>query len=167
MKRRGISQEAGVSETKEANRPTSGDGLGYSLPRPAKLTIVETSSICSALSLAPEEATFLRWLRENGGMGTRSGKNWMSNDVRLVCAGYVTKNSADLNTVAYSLTESGEEALADYDAATGPNQFAMSEWPGERVGSKQTPSKKHGQNPVVPGYDLALRRLRSHLTSNG
>src|SRR5262249_44338036 len=41
------------------------------------------------VEIAAEEASFLRWLDENGGAGKRSGHNWMRNDVRLVRLGYV------------------------------------------------------------------------------
>ena len=167
MKRRRAYQATVADQAKQASRMISVDcrpDYHGALPGLAKLTVVATYSNDPTFSLAPEEAAFLRWLRENGGTGTRSGTNWMNNDVRLVRAGYVGKSSSDMNTATYSLAPSGEKALIEYDAATEPNQFAMSEWPGQRVKPKQTQSGKHRRDTDVPGYDSALRQLRSYLT---
>jgi hypothetical protein len=69
-------------------------------------------------NLAEEEASFLRWLRENGGYGKRTGKNWMRNDTRLVAAGYVKAwNERSQDTVHYTLAASGAKALLKYESA--------------------------------------------------
>jgi len=68
-------------------------------------------------NLADEEVSFLRWLRENGGYGKRTGRNWMRNDTRLVAAGYVKAwNERSQDTVHYTLAASGAKALLKYEA---------------------------------------------------
>jgi hypothetical protein len=71
------------------------------------------------IELAAEEAVFLCWLLENGGRGTRSGTNWMSNDVRLIRAGYVRarRDRYNPNTMLYTLASGGANALHNYDVA--------------------------------------------------
>jgi hypothetical protein len=69
-------------------------------------------------NLAEEEGSFLRWLRENGGYGKRTGKNWMRNDARLVTVGYVTAwRERSQDTVHYTLAASGAKALLKYESA--------------------------------------------------
>jgi hypothetical protein len=69
-------------------------------------------------NLAVEEASFMRWLRENGGYGKRTGKNWMRNDARLVAVGYVKAwNERLQDTVHYTLAASGAKALLKYESA--------------------------------------------------
>jgi hypothetical protein len=62
--------------------------------------------------LAPEEVYFLRWLRDGGGYGKRTGKNWMRNDARLLAVGHVKAWTEKVqNTVHYMLAQSGAKAL--------------------------------------------------------
>jgi hypothetical protein len=73
---------------------------------------------CGASKLAVEEACFLNWLRENGGYGKRTGKNWMRNDARLVAVGYVkARNESSQDTVYYTLAQSGAKLLLKYESA--------------------------------------------------
>jgi hypothetical protein len=98
---------------------------------PGRPPATTRASIYTAAELAPEEASFLRWLCANGGTGTRSGKNWMSNDARLVKLGYVKayKDRSKQPIVRYTLAPSGSRALARYDSANHSNPFAISPWP--------------------------------------
>jgi hypothetical protein len=92
--------------------------------RSVKLTLVKTRSAKRVdIELTAEEAMFLRWLLENGGRGTRSGTNWMSNDLRLARAGYVRarRDSSNPNTTLYTLASGGANALRNYDAAKEKN----------------------------------------------
>jgi hypothetical protein len=67
------------------------------------------------LSLTLNEITFLRWLRDVGGTGARSGKMWIGSTDRLVIHGYVEAQSDRFNpeTVHYTLTSHGLVALKD------------------------------------------------------
>jgi hypothetical protein len=83
------------------------------------------------IELAAEEASFLRWLRADGGIGTRSGRNWMGNDIRLVELGYVEawRDRAKPGVVSYKLAARGERALTRYDNAHRADRFALSRRP--------------------------------------
>jgi hypothetical protein len=65
------------------------------------------------LTLTPHELSFLQWLSDNGGIGSRSGDNWIGSAERLVRFGYVEIQMDKLraNTVHYKLTDNGQEAL--------------------------------------------------------
>jgi hypothetical protein len=96
-----------------------------------KIVLVATHiSEYSEVKLAAEEASFLRWLCANGGTGTRSGRNWISNDVRLVRQGYVNAWKETHDVVRYTLAPSGMRALVRYDRANQANPYALS--PGPR-----------------------------------
>jgi hypothetical protein len=63
--------------------------------------------------LTAGELSFLHWLRENGGRGSRSGENWISPVDRLLAAGHIQAEVDQSNpvTVHYTLTQTGREAL--------------------------------------------------------
>ena len=66
------------------------------------------------LTLTAGEISFLRWLRDNGGTGSRSGNNWLGTAERLIRAGYVEvqMDRSRPDTLHYRLTDGGREALA-------------------------------------------------------
>jgi hypothetical protein len=66
------------------------------------------------LTLTPGEISFLQWLSDNGGIGSRSGNNWIGTTERLVRFGYVEIQLDKLraNTVHYRLTENGLEVFS-------------------------------------------------------
>jgi hypothetical protein len=63
--------------------------------------------------LTAGELSFLHWLRENGGRGSRSGGKWISPVDRLLAADYVQAEVDRSNpvTVHYTLTQTGRDAL--------------------------------------------------------
>jgi hypothetical protein len=83
---------------------------------------------CGSSKLAAEEACFLKWLREDGGHGKRTGKNWMRNDARLVAVGYVKAwKERSQDTVHYTLAQSGAKALLKYESANPQMILSWSE----------------------------------------
>ena len=94
-------------------------------------SLTPRESKCGSSKLAVEEAYFLHWLRENGGHGKRTGKNWMRNDARLVAVGYVKAWKERSNdTVHYLLAQSGAKALLKYESS---NPKMILSWRGANV----------------------------------
>jgi hypothetical protein len=67
------------------------------------------------VSLTLNEIIFLRWLRDKGGTGARSGNMWIGSTDRLVIHGYVEAqpDRSTPETVHYTLTSRGLAALRD------------------------------------------------------
>jgi hypothetical protein len=63
----------------------------------------------------PSELSFLRWLRDEGGTGARSGSMWIGSTDRLVTAGFIEAHPDKLSpdTVHYTLTDKGLLALEE------------------------------------------------------
>lgn len=123
-------QTTAIEPERHAHWPNQVSGRFGKRRAPSRSPVATHASIYTAVELAPEEASFLRWLCANGGTGTRSGKNWMKNDARLVKLGYVKayKDRSRQPTVRYTLALSGRRALAKYDTANRSNPFAISPW---------------------------------------
>jgi hypothetical protein len=61
------------------------------------------------------EITFLRWLHDEGGIGTRSGNVWIGSTDRLTALSYVEaqRDKFNLETIHYTLTSRGLAALKE------------------------------------------------------
>jgi hypothetical protein len=120
-----------IEPARHARWPSQVSGRFGKRRVPGRPSATTRASTYTAAELAPEEASFLRWLCANGGKGTRSGKNWMRNDARLVKLGYVKayKDGSKQPIVRYTLSLSGSRALARYDSANHSNPFAINPWP--------------------------------------
>jgi hypothetical protein len=107
----------------------------------------ETAQACEdeGINLAPEEASFMRWLRASGGTGTRSGANWMSNDIRLLVLRYVEawQDGAKPSVVFYRLASRGETALAEYDSVHRGEPLCT-----QPMAQKEAPAVRDGRSAV-------------------
>lgn len=63
------------------------------------------------MQLTDDEINFLNTLVEEGGETTVSGDEDHRNWERLVGAGYVKRQSADLDSVIYTITHAGRDQL--------------------------------------------------------
>jgi hypothetical protein len=68
------------------------------------------------LKLNRDELTFLRWLRTNGGKASLAKSIRLDVTHRILPAGYITieMDMARSDSVHYTLTEQGHEALGAY-----------------------------------------------------